>query len=61
MDLKMQFCPQSFEQRNIATAPMTKNKIGPHANAVNLPQICRQSADENFTGFFTEGLIKGNF
>jgi hypothetical protein len=61
VNLKIQFAAQPLQQLHIAAAPVAENKIRADADAVNLPQVARQFADENFAGLFTERRVKMNF
>jgi hypothetical protein len=61
MHLKIQLPAQRFEERHVTVAPVAKNKIRAHADAVDLSQIARQFADEHIAGLLAECLVKVNF
>ena len=59
--MKVEFCAECLEQRNIATAFATENKIRSHANAVNAAKITREATDELLAGLLAERFVERNF
>ena len=60
MHREIQFRAECFQQRHIAAAFVAEREIAAHAEALNLAQVARQSADECLAGLFAERLVEMN-
>ena len=60
MDGETGFAPNFFQQRDVAAALVTKDKIRADAQALNFSQIARQPPDEFLPGLPAELFVKMN-